>query len=257
MIYKYFKDTSKHAVNDFKNDRISFKHVSKFNDSLEFDALFDESISLENTQLEEYGRELLFAQISEQKFRIRVFCASINGNNEHLWKNYANNSHGFCLGYDENEIKLQSNNIIMRKVEYSDDIPRLSNDNIESAVINQIFHKSLKSNWPKEEEFRIVLFLDEKDIKVEKYTYLSELKNIVTSPEDITIQTEIPVNHLTRKNNEPPIFERKTAPLIVYLPIKPKLIIIGKACSDEIRTELIDEANKKGILVKKQGDIND
>ncbi len=256
MIYKYYKDTSNHAINDFKNNRICFKHVSKFNDSFEFDALFDESISLEHTPLEYDGRKILSAQITEQKFRIRVFCASINGNNEHLWKNYANDSRGFCLGYDENEIKSQSNKIMMRRVEYSNEKPRLSYEDIKGSVINQIFHKSLNSDWPKEQEFRIALFLDEKDMTIERYNFECELQDYLTPPDYITIQTGISINHITKKNNELDIFERKTAPLYVYLPIKSKLLIIGKDCPESLRNELESIANQKGIPIKNQGDIN-
>lgn len=256
MIYKYFKDTSKHAINDFKNDRICFKHVSKFNDQFEFDALFDESISLEHTPLEYDGRKILSAQITEQKFRIRVFCASINGNNEHLWKNYANYSRGFCLGYDEQEIKKASDKIIMKKVNYSNEVPRLKYDDIEGSVLNQIFHKSLKSDWPKEQEFRIALFLDEKDMIIERCNYKSQLQTRFDDSDYTTICSELPINHLTRQNNELPIFERKTAPIYVYRSVTPKVLIIGDNCSDNLRNELSLIANKKGIPIKNQGDIN-
>lgn len=256
MIYKYFKDTSKHAINDFKNDRICFKHVSKFNDQFEFDALFDESVSLEHTPLEYDGRKILSAQIIEQKFRIRVFCASINGNNEHLWKNYANDSRGFCLGYDEQEIKNKSDKLTMGKVEYSDLIPRLSNEDIEGSVLKQIFHKSLNSDWAKEQEFRIALFLDENSIKVERWNYKSQFQSRFDDSEYITICSELPINHFTRQNNELPIFERKTAPLYFYLNVKPKVLIIGNECPESLRNELESIANQKGIPIKNQGDIN-
>lgn len=256
MIYKYYKDTSKHAVDNFLNDKICFMHVSKFNDSLEFNALFNENISLEHTPLKEEGQRILSAQINELKFRIRVFCASINGNNDHLWKNYANNSHGFCIGYDEREIKKQSNMIIMRKVEYSEEIPYLLHDDVKGSVINQIFHKSLNSDWPKEEEFRIALFLDKKDIITEWYHIENQSSNLNNQSDYITICSEYPINYLSKKNDELPIYERKTAPLYVFLHIKPKLLIIGKDCPKILKIELESIAKQKGIPIKNQGDKN-
>jgi hypothetical protein len=130
-------------------------------------------------------------------------------------------------------------------------------DDIEESVLNQIFRKSLSSDWPKEQEFRIALFLDEKDIIRERYTFEYELKNLQKNPEYITICSEFPVNHLTKSNNDLPIFERKTAPLFFYLNIKPQALIIGNKCPDILKKELIAIANRKEIVIRNQGDIND
>ena len=152
MLYKYYSDKSCYSLTNFNNGVLNFSHVDDFNDMLEFRAELDKLKGLTPTnELEQslihninnyYYPNMEKDQIEMQKFRMRVCCFCEQMDLANMWAYYANNHKGFCLGYDENEIKeLWGEKIWIDKVKYCNKTPILTED-VKASVKAQIFHKA-------------------------------------------------------------------------------------------------------------------
>ena len=255
LIYKFYRASSNHAIINFQKSVVCFSHASVFDDKNEADAVFSTKISLMGTPLEANEKEILASEIAAVRFRYRIFCACTNSDEEYLWKAYAEDEKGFCLEYDENDFQSASNQIIIRSVIYSEQIPELTGEQSpEEIVMNQLFHKRM--DYMPEKEIRIIYPLPDRYIQVEKSNMQFE-ENMIENPDkgsnSVIYCSSIPIDHITRDNDKLPTFEKRTAPLNVEVPMQSKGIIIGRNCEKEIEERLREIAIKQGIRIRKRG----
>lgn len=251
MIYKYYSDTSKYAVCNFCKDQICFSHVDQFNDELEFNAKFSEDLC--TRQMVGTGADLSNEQIDLQKFKIRICCFCENPYLDNMWKKYANNSKGFCLGYNRNELEKLSDSLILKEVSYTDEIPELCEEkNPKELVLSQIMHKN--KCWSEEREIRACYFINDGDINKLSLEY----RNLIFKEDDYVFKDMVKIVcpalplDTPQENRIPSIWY---APKNILVSIKPTVLIIGSKCPDNIKNHLILIAKEKGIIVKEQGDI--
>ena len=99
--------------------------------------------------------------------RYGIFSLSRVNDNILLWSHYADSHHGFCIGYDEEELYdfvINSFKVIgmiadKRNINYSDSYPIIiphKNITGEEYIITPITTKS--SDWAYEKEVRIILY---------------------------------------------------------------------------------------------------
>lgn len=238
MIYKYYSDTSKHAIDNFRNGKICFSHVDQFNDALEFNAKFSEEIC--TPQMVGTGVDLTNEQIELQKLRIRICCFSLSKYLDNMWGYYANDDRGFCLGYDEKDISFK--NIILRPVVYYSNTPILTYEdavnNVEKLFCDQVCHK--KAEWIYEQELRAIMFVQPSEMEF----YECEPKDLSTEEYDWNLVPPIEAFGLEAPNKHYRAVKKN-----FLVDCKPKELIIGKRCSNETKKELIDIANKKNIKI--------
>ena len=198
---------------------------------------FHECISLEGTELDKTD-EL----INIQKLRIRVCCFSRSDSLNNMWAYYANNSSGFCLGYEESDIK-NLGNIKLESVLYNDNISTLGSEmTAEELFVKQVFHKNMC--WSCEQEVRAVLFVkpDEMMSFCNEPTHLSK---------DEYAWDIVPKNTTTFGADERPYRAIKKH---ILKEIKPKKLILGRKCEGDFKQKLIDIAKEKGIPYRKYGE---
>ena len=132
-----------YSLKNLKAGKVSFAHISCFNDPCEI-ALSPDEIPFDTTNSDmKYLYELY----------IRVFCFSKTFQNPLMWGHYGNSHKGFCVGYDYNDIlniPEYKGNLRFKEITYADAIPTLSNEEINSG--EALYYKS--SDWKKENEFR-------------------------------------------------------------------------------------------------------
>lgn len=147
-----------YSLKHLKAGKVSFAHISCFNDPCEI-ALLPDEIPFDTTNSDmKYKYELY----------IRVFCFSKTFQNPLMWGHYGNSHKGFCVGYDLNDIlniPEYKENFHFEKITYTDIIPSLSNEEIDRG--EALYYKS--SDWEKENEFRATIYLS-----LNKDTHISE-----------------------------------------------------------------------------------
>ena len=236
MIYKYYSDTNEYAINNFRNNVVCFSHVEQFNDKREFNAKFQDEIKLPYSDV-----EFIEEQIILQKLRIRICCFSIDKNSDHMWKSYANSDKGFCLGYDENELK--NSNIILKPVVYYDEVPVLcykeGKDNGEELFLSQVCHK--KVEWSNEQEVRAILFVQPFEM-----IQLQSEEELGKDKEEYDCKL-VPKLDIFEPHNSLKLYRAVKKNILINL--EPKELIIGMRCSENYCKELKQIADEKGIRI--------
>lgn len=154
ILYHYFsaaEDASgcNYSLNSLQNEKVSFSHISYFNDPCEI-ALFPDEMPF-----------ITFNSDTRYKYELysRVFCFSDAFQNPLMWGHYGNLHQGFCVGYAYDDIKnipeYKEYVLILKKVEYVDKIPSLSQEQIDSG--DALYYKS--TEWEKENEWRAAIRL--------------------------------------------------------------------------------------------------
>ncbi|MCD4834314.1 MAG: DUF2971 domain-containing protein [Bacteroidales bacterium] len=93
---------------------------------------------------------------------VGVFSAANSANNNHLWKNYANDYKGFCIGYNFEELVEYISKIgkgsLGGDVDYFDTLPDII-PNLKSRIEDAfLLCKTKLKKWEEEDENRIVKF---------------------------------------------------------------------------------------------------
>lgn len=249
MIYKYCSNSSL-SLENLRLKQICFSHVDVFNDNLEFEARFTDELC---KGLEAQSAFLNNAFIEQQKFRLRICCFSTKSNLENMWGYYANKGNGFCLGYDEEELKVTVPNLILEKVHYSDEIPTFDESMLpKDMLIAQTCHK--KKCWQEEQEIRAIAFLSD------HYIFKQDMR--INAPEpwipiirnDDTVMLELPVQPNLQDDKIPYML---ISPKNVLLKLKPKEIIVGRKCEDDFKQEIVSIAKANEIPWRRNGEPNE
>ena len=85
--------------------------------------------------------------------RFGVLSMTANSANDEMWKKYANDHKGFCVGYNTNTLfKYVGGG---GPVQYADELPTIdfAKDNYEIKHVKNIFYKEKK--WAFEDEYRL------------------------------------------------------------------------------------------------------
>ena len=280
MFFHYFsaaedKCGNNYSLKSLKTGKVSFAHINCFNDPCEIAILPDE-ISFDTTNSDmKYLYELY----------IRVFCFSETFQNPLMWGHYGNSHKGFCVGYDLNDIlniPEYKDTLRFGKVSYSDNIPLLSDEDIEKGAA--LYYKS--SDWEQENESRATIRLphnsdnhiSEIEFKRAREEWLesnpffekavdSHLRLPFPLSSDVkeirnriqTIRQDI--KGFENKDYAYCAFTEKTTgktvygkfPMRVECSLKAKVIYIGLNTSDEVRTELKNYAKVNGIEIYEMG----
>lgn len=238
MIYKYYSNLSEYSISNFTDGVLCFSHIDDFKDKNEFDIISDDE------QLVGTGLDLSSYLKEYRAFLVRICSLCKRNNSKYMWKEYANDSNGFCLGYEVIDILKADAKIIYGNVEYKNTIPKLSESFTQYEIfVNQIFRKLLR--FENENELRLAYIYPEESIK--KVDFNANID------EDMFIKyLPISKNFETIKD---PCYE--VLPRVTLVSVTPKKVIIGKNCNDEYKRKLMNVANKKGIIIENQGDIID
>lgn len=219
------------------------------------------------------------------ELHIRVFCFSKTFQNPLMWGHYGNSHKGFCVGYDLNDIlniPKNKDNLCFGEVSYTDDIPLLSNEDIEKGAA--LYYKS--SDWEKENEFRATIYLahnddtriSEAEFKQAREEWLESnpfFEKAVDShlrlPPPLSSDVKEIRSRIQKKRQDIKAFESKDYaycaftekatgetvhekfPMRVECSLKAKVIYIGLNTSDEVRKELKDYAKVNGIEIYEMG----
>lgn len=264
-----------YSLKNLKAGKVSFAHISCFNDPCEI-ALLPDEIPFDTTNSDmKYLYELY----------IRVFCFSKTFQNPLMWGHYGNSHKGFCVGYDYNDIlniPEYKGNLRFKEITYADAIPPLSNEVINSG--EALYYKS--SDWKKENEFRATIRLphnedehiSETEFKQAREEWLksnpffekavdSNLRLFSTLPFDVKeIRSRIQTMRQDIKSFESKsyaycAFTNKATggtvygkfPMRVECSLKAKVIYIGLNTSDEVRKELKEYAKSNGLDIYEMG----
>lgn len=168
LLYKYYSDESQYALNNIENGLISFSPLDSLNDPFEgVGAYFYEVSDEEQKYWDSIDADLpkwVSKSIAEDcremlNFKYRVFCTTKKYDNPLLWSYYANSHKGFCVGYEENNIKKVSDEII--NINYSGDMIHI--DNFDETMYLQLL--SVKAaEWSHEKECRAIYTLQDSDV---------------------------------------------------------------------------------------------
>lgn len=264
-----------YSLKNLKAGKVSFAHISCFNDPCEI-ALSPDEIPFDTTNSDmKYLYELY----------IRVFCFSKTFQNPLMWGHYGNSHKGFCVGYDLNDIlniPEYKGNLRFKEITYTDIIPSLSNEEIDRG--EALYYKS--SDWEKENEFRATIYLS-----LNKDTHISEAEFkqareewLGTNPFfEKTVDSNLRLPSLLSsnvkeirnriqairkdikgfeiKNHAYCAFTEKATgetvygkfPMRVDCSLKAKVIYIGLNTSDEVRKELKEYAKSNGLDIYEMG----
>ncbi len=264
-----------YSLKNLKAGKVSFAHISCFNDPCEI-ALLPDEIPFDTTNSDmKYLYELY----------IRVFCFSTTFQNPLMWGHYGNSHKGFCVGYDLNDIlniPEYKGNLRFKEITYADAIPPLSNEEIDSG--EALYYKS--SDWEKENEFRATIYLS-----LSKDTHISEaefkqareewLKSNPFFEKAVDSHLRLPsplssnvkeirsriqtirkdIKGFEIKNHAYCAFTEKASgetvygkfPMRVDCSLKAKVIYIGLNTSDEVRKELKEYAKSNGLDIYEMG----
>jgi len=249
MIYKYYSNLSPYAIENFEKDILCFSHVDEFNDDLEFNVkLREDSIFLRM-----YEESDIPTFIKAQKFRLRVCCLSKSPDLDNMWGYYANGGQGFCLEYDKDELK-EFSEIMIGNVIYDDPTPVLYLEMPDKEkVVAQVMHK--KSCWREEQEVRVVLFLTCNNFykrETGSYSAVGEFCTEVPIINGNAVKLDtFEVCYLYWNQKKLP-FELYS-PKSVLFQIKPKKLILGRKCEENLERKLVSIAKGKGIPFEKHG----
>lgn len=279
IFYHYFsgienKDGCNYSLNSLIEGKVSFSHVSYFNDPCEI-ALFP--------NMEPFNT---FNSDTKYKYELysRVFCFSETFQNPLMWAHYGNSHQGFCVGYASEDIKNISEHkdtLCFRKVLYVNDIPSLSKEEIDQGYA--LYYKS--SEWEKENEWRATICLNPADFLISKEEFIiarnkwldrkifferavdSHLRLPFNSLENISgIENKVQLMRQGIKNFEidnyaysafTEITTKKTVfgklPMRVECSLKAKSIYIGLHTSDQVRKVLKKYAKSNDIDIFEMG----
>lgn len=261
-----------YSLKNLKAGKVSFAHISCFNDPCEI-ALLPDEIPFDTTNSDmKYKYELY----------IRVFCFSKTFQNPLMWGHYGNSHKGFCVGYDYNDIlniPEYKGNLRFEEITYTDIIPSLSNEEINRG--EALYYKS--SDWKKENEFRATIYLKDTHISEAEFKQAREewlksnpfFEKVVDShlrlPSPLSsnvkeirsrIQTiRKDIKGFEIKNHAYCAFTKKASgetvygkfPMRVDCSLKAKVIYIGLNTSDEVRKELKEYAKSNGLDIYEMG----
>lgn len=264
-----------YSLKNLKAGKVSFAHISCFNDPCEI-ALLPDEIPFDTTNSDmKYLYELF----------IRVFCFSTTFQNPLMWGHYGNSHKGFCVGYDLNDIlniPEYKENLRFKEITYTDIIPSLSNEEIDRG--EALYYKS--SDWEKENEFRATIRLphnedehiSEAEFKQAREEWL-ETNPFFEKTVDSNLRLPSPLSSNVKeirnriqairkdikgfeiKNHAYCAFTEKATgetvygkfPMRVDCSLKAKVIYIGLNTSDEVRKELKEYAKSNGLDIYEMG----
>lgn len=280
IFYHYFsaaedKCGNNYSLMNLKAGKVSFAHISCFNDPCEIAILPDE-IPFDTTNSDKrYLYELY----------VRVFCFSETFQNPLMWGHYGNSHKGFCVGYALNDIlniPEYKENLCFERVSYSDNIPPLTDEDIEKGAA--LYYKS--SAWEKENESRATIHLShnsdnhisETEFKQAREKWLESnpfFEKAVDSHLRLPAPLSSDVKEIRRRvqkmRQDIKGFENKDYaycaftematgktvygkfPMRVECSLKAKVIYIGLNTSDEVRKELKNYAKSNGIEIYEMG----
>lgn len=168
LLYKYYSVDSDYAIQNFKNNTISFSALTTLNDPFEgygshFFAV-EEDHDLKETgcfDFEFLNTDSIQRYKDMITFKYRIFCSSKKYDNPVLWAHYANNHQGFCVGYDPKELAKVS--YFHQEILYTEEqfplnriLEEQSNDPVKNeALIQQLILRKSKY-WEYEEEIRFL-----------------------------------------------------------------------------------------------------
>lgn len=231
MIYKYFSDTSRHAVENFRNGQICFSHVDSFNDCNEFSARFGEDLRLPD------GIDLSQDIVNGFKLRCRICCFSRSSELENMWGYYANGGRGFCLGFNEDMIKEMAN-VVLLPVIYSSSpvvLKEGTQKEQDEMFIQQLTHKA--TEWCCEQEVRAIY-----TVPNDRIEQISLSQNLIN---DLLVKNDC---QMVPGNNPLTPFSVLKRSILLTLPAE--RLIIGKRCSQKLQNELCSIATQKSIPVE-------
>ncbi len=245
MLYKYYSinsDNSTNAANNLtksepcyaienlRNEEVSFTSLDSLNDPLEgIGSCLLENSGIESPVLKGTVKQIITEELQDViNFKYRVFCATKKFNNPLLWAYYANAHKGFCVGYEDSDIKEISDHF--DSVKYCKERPLFSYIT-ESDCKKLLYYKSIY--WNREEEYRAVYVLKEDDI----------------------LDCDASIFYDQEKQEEGKIYksaggrEVKSTSKFFLKRCKAKEIYLGMKMKKEDRKTLIEIADKKGIKV--------
>jgi Protein of unknown function (DUF2971) len=162
--YKYRVDEPKEIFDRDVNTLIENQFYAPNFDSLNdpFDSNFRESItetirSLSKTNSSEIKSTL--DEVLNYKTRAGIYSLSKSCKSEQMWAYYANSNKGYCIEYDLEKLEDKSQNrdfIKIIEVEYSDETPTLSLDDLDfESIVTKMFGTK-KEKWIQEQEIRLI-----------------------------------------------------------------------------------------------------
>ena len=115
-----------------------------------------------------------------------VLSLSLHSDNEYLWKEYGNDSQGYCMEFDTNKLIKTKQFGTGGAVRYDDKLPMIDfvNDDLSTKLEKNIFHKK-KDPYAKEEEYRLARTWDH---------FVSAQERVVNFPNDCVTQIFIGKN---------------------------------------------------------------
>lgn len=278
IFYHYFsgaedKDGRNYSLESLQSGKVSFNHVSYFNDPCEIALFPDTPFNTFNSDTR-YKYELY----------LRVFCFSETFQNPLMWGHYGNSHQGFCVGYTLDDIKNipeYKDTLAFGKISYVDEIPTLSEEAINSGCA--LYYKS--SDWERENEWRatVRLFPDHFLISEAEFT---EAKNewLEANPffqKALDSHLRLPFNSIDNINEIENVIQTKRRdiknfeinnyaysafteistgktvfgklPMRVECSLKAKSIYIGMKTSDKVRMALKEYARSNDIEIFEMG----
>jgi len=159
-IFKYYK-FNKYSIDSLKKQELFCNHYQAFNDPFECWAIIHEEIpdpvyepkrymnllkiwgydpgpdSIEDQLVKDYFDEIAMYQpnINATIDDARITCFSETGNNPLMWAHYGDGLRGFCVEFDETEIKtIERTHLKVIPVQYLDNPPVV--DAMACALVN-------------------------------------------------------------------------------------------------------------------------
>lgn len=238
MIYKYREIHNDKHIANFKNNQLLFNYIYKFDDRNELDIKFTDDLCSDD--MRGTGLDLSPLLKEERAFIIRVCSLCRSSTSDYMWKEYAADGEGFCLGYELEDILNADKNIICGDVFYDDNTPELGeNSSPEEVFKKQIYHKLTK--FKNEEEIRLVYIFP--SILIEEID--------INQKEDEDKVSIIPTPRSLMQHMQPC---KKILPKLKFISVTPKIMIIGRKCNEIQRNKLIEIAKINKIAIKEQGD---
>ncbi len=170
-VYKYRSTKNlkilERDIETFSNNKFFAPKFETFDDKLE--ATFKEEISTIvqiigktfSTNTEQMKNSL--KEVTDYKDKIGIYCVTKRYDNEYMWKNYANNSQGYCVEYDLDKLTDKSKNLdfsIKFEIIYDNKTSILNIADIGSnSLITKMFGVK-KLEYLPEEEIRLIFNFD-------------------------------------------------------------------------------------------------
>ncbi|WP_180968423.1 DUF2971 domain-containing protein [Paenibacillus pasadenensis] len=238
MLYKYYS-VSEHSLKNISNSVVCFSDILGFNDPFEgvghfkyeatpemqeyFNSIDSNALNYLSEGTAANSKELL-------SFKHRVFCVTEKYDHPLIWAHYAGSHTGFCVGYDEENIKKISDKF--DDVEYAEhphlvDVNQLDMDKVETLL----YVKS--KEWSYEEEWRAIHTITDADV-----THLNPREEYEVEADKLYVW-----NGYAAQGN----LELLAAKKYILKHCEPKVLYLGLKMDQEAKNELIRIAKEKKI----------